>query len=134
MAELELAMSKNVNSAVVDKRNEEWSRLNEALQKIQEEKINKIYTVENLLPLLDQTSEIMSNPLNVWQNSSREIREVLTGVRFDSKILYKKKSDYRTLGTWLLNWCFNTSQDTNFWVYPERDLNPHGLAATRFWV
>ena len=99
MAELELAMSKNVNNAVVNKRNLEWTELNEKLQKIQEEKINRIYTVENLLPLLDQTSEIMSNPLNVWQNSSREIREVLTGVRFDSKILYEKKSDYRTLGT-----------------------------------
>lgn len=134
MSELEMAMTKNVNSAVVDKRNLEWTELNAELNKISEEKINKIYTVENLLPLLDRTSEIIANPLDVWQNSSKEIKQVLTGVRFDSKILYEKKSDYRTLGTWLLNWCFDITQGTNFQWYPERDLNPHGLAATRFWV
>ena len=134
IAELELAMSKNVNSAVVDKRNEEWSRLNEALQKIQEEKTRMIYTVENLLPLLDKTTQILINPSETWEQSDNELRQLLIGVWYNDKILFEKKSETRTLGNGLLNCAFIDEGKGNFPSYPEWDLNPHGLAATRFWV
>lgn len=134
MAELELAMSKNVNSAVIDKRNSEYVELKSQLEKIQEEKISMIYTADTLLPLLDKTAKILTNPYDTWQNSDKELRQLLLGVWYNDEILFEKKSETRTLGNGLLNCAFIDKGKGNFPSYPEWDLNPHGLAATRFWV
>ena len=91
-----------------------------------------IYTADTLLPLLDKTAKILTNPYDTWQNSDKELRQLLLGVWYNDKILFEKKSETRTLGNGLLNCAFIDEGKGNFPSYPERDLNPHGLAATRF--
>ena len=65
-------------------------------------------------------------------NLYKEIRQLLIGVWYNDKILFEKKSETRTLGNGLLNCAFIDEGKGNFPSYPEWDLNPHGLAATRF--
>lgn len=69
---------------------EEWATLETLQQDLVNRMKNQKEDEDNIEETLSQTEFIFTEPVQIWKNSSYEIRQLLFMVRFGGVLYYKK--------------------------------------------
>lgn len=129
-----LLLDDKINDALKEKMDNNRFLLDEEEKQINEEILDNDLIKIDRNKKLKKIKELISNPLAFWEYWDIWLKKQLLEVRFWDSLVYSKSEWLQTIQDAVL---YNVLRDLvhkSTLFYPERDLNPHGLAATRFWV
>ncbi len=129
-----LMLKDSINDSLLKKLDDERFELDAEYKDIQNQlENNEVMTIDRNKSL-KKIKEFIWNPLSFWEQWDIWLRKQILEVRFWDSLIYSKTNWLQTSDTTILYNVLRDLLEKSTLCYPEWDLNPYGLAATRFWV